>query len=122
MLRTPGDASPPATQLPEDLGSGSARDENPATKSQQQCFCFRDDDSMLTVLRLGFRYLNHLAPHVIAARRADYVGRNRLAALGAKRQLAGLLGIMRTSFSSSRIGMLALGNSHLTTSKQASLW
>ena len=69
--------------------------------------------------RLGFRDLHHLPAHVMTASRADDMGGNRRAALRAKRQLAGFLGIMRTSFSSSRIRMFAFGNGHLATSKQA---
>ena len=54
----------------------------------------------------------------MTASRADNMSWNRRTALWAKRQLARFLGIMRTSLASSRIGMFAFGNGHLTTSKQ----
>ena len=54
----------------------------------------------------------------MTASRADNMSWDRRTALWAKRQLARFLGIMRTSLTSSRIGMFALGNGHLATSKQ----
>jgi hypothetical protein len=66
--------------------------------------------------RLGLFHFDHVAAHIPTTGRTDHVRRQPGAALRAKRQLAGLLEVMRTTRASARIRMFALRYSHLTTS------
>jgi hypothetical protein len=65
-----------------------------------------------SVWLLSFR-LNDRPPHVITALRANNVLRSGLAALGAKRELLRVLGVVRPAFAGSRIRLSAFWNCHL---------
>ena len=67
---------------------------------------------------LRLHNLHDLTAHIVSAIRAHHVGGHAGTALGTERQLAGLLAMMRTARTRSRIGMLAFRNGHLTTSAQ----
>lgn len=62
-------------------------------------------------LLVGLSIQNH-SSHIVAAVRAYHVSRNGRAAFGAICQLLRPLGVMRTTFSGSRVGMFSLGNCH----------
>ena len=67
------------------------------------------DSAYVSLLDWNF---DDFAAHVVAALRTDDMRRQGIAALRAKRQLFGMLGVMRTAPAGSRIRLPSLGYSH----------